>query len=60
MVYNKRGKYYIYRSQPERERHCMARGGDVLYSQRQRCLVQSETEMSCTLRQRDVLYGQRQ
>jgi len=58
-VYNKRGEYCIYRSQPETEMSCTAGGGDVLYSRRQRCLVWPETEMSCMAGDGDVLYGRR-
>ena len=46
-------------SQPVTEMSCMAGGGDVLYSQRQRFLVQSEREMSDTVGDSGVLYGQR-
>jgi len=33
-VYNKRGEYRIYRSQPETEMSCTAGDGDVLYGRR--------------------------
>ena len=58
-VYNKRGEYCIYRSQPETEMSCTAGGGDVLYSRRRRCLVWLETKMSCMAGDEDVSYGRR-
>jgi hypothetical protein len=39
---------------------CTAGGGDVLFSQRRRCLVQSETVMCCMARDSDVVYGRRE
>jgi hypothetical protein len=59
MVYNKRGEFYIYRSQPETEMSCSDGGGDVLYSQTGRRLVKSEMEMSCMAGDGNVLYGLR-
>jgi len=58
-VYNKRGEYCIHRSQPETEMSCTARGGDVLYSRRRRCLEWPETEMSPLAGDGDVSYGRR-
>jgi len=52
-------EHCIYRSQAETEMSSTAGGGDVLYSWRWRCLVQSGTEISRLAGDRDVSYGQR-
>ena len=51
--------YRIFWSQPETEMSCTAGGGDVFYSWRRRCLVQSQREISWMAGDADVSYGRR-